>query len=248
MLDFLRRKIFRTDVSTTDIEIVAGPRLRQNWNLKWRRGGKAVLTVPATVLQAPPEITDAMRQWAELVIHKSRGLHAVEAKIVRGELEKNIRGWIEAHHAKDPRKRELASRLAARKLERLNAVGRHHNLAEILARVNSEYFEGRLKVRITWSRRWGGLSTQSTRRDAEGRSYPLITISRGYDHPSATAEIVGGVVYHECLHIVLPPSEANGRRVVHGRDFRRLEKEYRHYEMWRSWHRHMLPKILRHPL
>ena len=165
--------------------------------------------------------------------------------MVRKELERRIRAWIEEHHSRDPRKQMQASGLASRRLERLEAEGRHHNLAGILERINSEYFGGRLEAHITWSRRWGGLSTQSTQRDAEGNAYALITISRGYDHPSATAEIVGGVVYHECLHIALPPSEGNGRRIVHGREFRRREKEYRHYEIWRRWHREVLPKVIR---
>ncbi len=108
-----------------------------------------------------------------------------------------------------------------------------------------KYFGGVLQARITWSRRWGGLSTQSTQQDAAGRPYALITVSRGYDHPSATPEIVAGVVYHECLHIIVPPELRNGRRVVHGAEFRRREKQYRHYELWRQWHARMLPGILR---
>jgi glycine cleavage system aminomethyltransferase T len=37
----------------------------------------------------------------------------------------------------------------------------------------------------------------------------------------------------------------NGRRVVHGRDFKRLEKKYIFYEEWMDWHRKVLPLNLR---
>jgi hypothetical protein len=51
-------------------------------------------------------------------------------------------------------------------------------------------------------------------------------------------------VYHECLHIAVPPAIRDGRRVVHGREFRRREKEYRFYEEWRRWHAEKLPSII----
>jgi hypothetical protein len=114
--------------------------------------------------------------------------------------------------------------------------------------VLAEYFgaeSGIGTVRITWSKRWGGLSTQTSAHDERGTPYALLSISRGYDHPSATAEIVGGVVYHECLHVVVPPQEGTGRRIVHGREFRRREKEYRFYAAWRKWHAEKLPGIIR---
>jgi hypothetical protein len=53
------------------------------------------------------------------------------------------------------------------------------------------------------------------------------------------------VVHHECLHVVVPPQEGKGRRVVHGREFRRREKEYRFHDAWRKWHAEKLPGIIR---
>src|SRR5690606_24592863 len=126
----------------------------------------------------------------------------------RRALEKTLHAWIEAQYEVDPHARTLKRGRAARRLKRLNPVGRHHDLTAILAAVTAEYFADIPEVaqaRITWSARWGGLSTQSTAHDEHGRPYPLLSISRGYDHPSVTPEIVGGVVYHECLHIVIPP-------------------------------------------
>jgi hypothetical protein len=237
------------------VEVILVPRLRQGWRLEWRRGDArtsyARLRIPAAFLQAPDEVVRAMGEWARLVMASRGKVRSVQARPARQLLEKTIHAWLDQHASLDTRSRSLSRARAERRLDRLDPKGRHHDLDAILAAINVEYFAGALKARITWSRRWGGLSTQSHAKDAEGNPYNLITISRGYDSPLATADIVGGVVYHECLHIAVPPREVTetsanrGRRVVHGREFRRREREYRHYEAWRLWHAKVLPGIIR---
>jgi hypothetical protein len=240
-------------VSQGDIEIVPVPRLRQGWRLEWRRGDQARLRVPAAILTAPDEILGALAAWARLVMNsrgKAKSAAAQkERSAARQALEKTLHAWLDQHAARDPRTRTLARARAERRLDRLESQGKHHDLQAIFDAVNREYFAGALEARITWSKRWGGLSTQSHAKDAEGNRYNLITISRGYDSALASAEMVGGVVYHECLHIAVPPKEGpregEGRRVVHGREFRRREREYRFYEAWRLWHAKVLPGIVR---
>jgi hypothetical protein len=224
-----------------DIDVALAPRLRQGWRIEWKRGERARLRAPAAFLAAPDAVVGALGQWAALALER----RSPKRNAARKGLEKTLHAWLEAHAEGDARTRKLARGRAARRLDRLQPQGRHHDLEAILAAINREYFEGRLEARITWSRRWGGLSTQSHANDADGGRYALITISRGYDHPSATADIVGGVVYHECLHIAVPPREGGGRRVVHGREFRKREKEYRFYAEWRKWHAEQLPRIIR---
>ena len=53
------------------------------------------------------------------------------------------------------------------------------------------------------------------------------------------------MVYHECLHIVIPIEEKNGRRVVHGRIFRQRERRYIYFDEWNRWHKEVLPKNIR---
>jgi hypothetical protein len=227
-----------------DIALVPVPRLRQGWKLEWRRGAlspAARLRVPKLFTDAPDDILRMLAAWALLAMQRKSPARRGE----RLALEKNLHAWIAARHKDDGHTRKLVRRRAVRRLEKLNPKGKHHDLEAILAAVNTEYFDGALEARITWSARWGGLSTQTTAHDEHGKPYSLLTISRGYDHPSATTEIVGGVVYHECLHIVVPPKDREGRRVVHGREFRRREKEYRFYEEWRRWHAEKLPGIIR---
>lgn len=224
-----------------DVEIALVPRLRQGWRIEWKRGERARLRVPAAFLQAPDAVLGALGRWADIVLSRK----SPQRRAARKELEKTLHAWIESHAAGDARSQKLTRGRAARRLDRLQPQGRHHDLDAIFAAINAEYFGGALEAKLTWSRRWGGLSTQTHAKDADGKSYALITISRGYDHPSAGADIVGGVVYHECLHIAVPPDESGGRRVVHGREFRRREREYRFYEAWRKWHAEQLPRIIR---
>lgn len=240
-------------VNGSDVTLELAPRLRQGWHLSWRRGGGAVLRAPKTFGAAPEEILGALGAWARLAMLRKSPARTRE----RRALEKTLHAWLEQAHAADGHVLKLKRGRAARKLERLNPKGHHHDLEAILAAVVAEYFPDGpeaaavARARITWSARWGGLSTQSTAHDEQGRPYPLISISRGYDHATATPEIVGGVVYHECLHIVVPPQEVTetssnrGRRVVHGREFRRREKLYRYYDVWRKWHAEKLPGIIR---
>lgn len=224
--------------------LTIAPRLRQGWRMSWRRGGDATLSVPGVFRDASDEILHALAAWARLAMQRKSPARTAE----RRALEKRLHAWIEARHEVDPHASELKRRRAARRMARLNPQGQHHDLQKILAAITAEYFADHPEVaraRITWSSRWGGLSTQSMAQDEHGRPYPLISISRGYDHASATPEIVGGVVYHECLHVVIPPETRNGRRVVHGRLFRQRERLYRFYDVWRRWHAERLPGIIR---
>jgi hypothetical protein len=243
--DFVLAARWKNACAGLEVDLIPVPRLRQGWRLAWRRGltgqRAATLRVPKVFAEASDDILQALAAWTRLAMQRKSPVR----RAGRLALEKSLHAWIESRHKEDGHVRKLVDGRAIRRLARLHPKGRHHDLETILAAINTEYFGGALRARITWATRWGGLSTQTMAPDGEGGTYPLLSISRGYDHPSATAAIVGGVVYHECLHIAVPPGEKNGRRVVHGREFRRREKEYRHYEEWRVWHRDVLPRIIR---
>lgn len=132
------------------------------------------------------------------------------------------------------------------RLPPIKPKGIFYDLDKILLGINETCFENKLTCRITWSNRIGGLSFHSIRKDpATGESFHLISISRGYDAANCPEYAVAGVVYHECLHIVIPPETKNGRRVVHGKDFRRLERQYIYYDEWMKWHKQVLPINIR---
>jgi hypothetical protein len=224
------------------IAVVPKPRLHESWRVTWvRRGESLRLEIPAILAEAPRGTKLALLEWALLA--SRRGRKGKDERRRRAELESAIREALRAP-AVSPAGRRRAAR-DGRRLSRLNPKGEFHDLDSVFAAVNERYFGGALEARLTWSARLGGLSTHTLARDAEGRQYHLLTISRGYDDPEVTPEILGGVVYHECLHIAIPPRDAGGRRVVHGPDFRARERQYDHYEVWRAWHRDGLPRALR---
>ncbi|MCL4101846.1 hypothetical protein SAMN05720766_11420 [Fibrobacter sp. UWH9] len=132
------------------------------------------------------------------------------------------------------------------KLPPMKPKGKYHDLTNILSAINNTYFENKLTCRITWSNRVGGLSFHSVRKDpVTGEDFNLISISKGYDAANCPEYAVAGVVYHECLHIAIPPEVKNGRRIVHGRAFRKQERLYLYYAEWIKWHKEVLPKNIR---
>jgi hypothetical protein len=203
---------------------------------------------------APLSVKSALFDWA-MLLRKSGRKHGSEMKILKRKLEecvgnylKNPLTFLGRRMEPDSEKNQIIRSILkknARKFHSLKPQGKHHNLEDIFHRINREYFQGKLNARLTWSSRLGGLSTHTVEQDGEGNNYNLITVSQGYDFKDVPVEIVGGVVYHECLHIVIPPRITNGRRIVHGRDFRRREKAYRYYSEWAGWHRHELWKKLK---
>ncbi|MDQ3001381.1 MAG: hypothetical protein M3Y08_08985 [Fibrobacterota bacterium] len=230
------------------IRVEIRKRLWESWRVAWVRHTEELrMQVPAILEEAPVPVKEAVLEWALLVTRRGKRRDAA-LRTRRAELESLIRGHLRVQPSEGGGRSKTASlRLARnrRREARLEPKGAHHDLDASFREVNAQYFQGSLDAKLTWSARLGGLSTHSIAEDGQGKLYHLISISRGYDSAEVTPEILGGVVYHECLHIAIPPKRENGRRVVHGPDFRKREREYGFYELWRRWHRDGLPKALR---
>jgi hypothetical protein len=137
----------------------------------------------------------------------------------------------------------------------LSPVGAVLDLREIAADLNQRYFEGRLKVRITWGKAAGENAhpasncrrTRSASLQLGSYSYEdrLIRIHRVLDRPGVPRYVVESVVHHELLHADLPPVTRNGRRYFHTPEFRRRERHFRHFERADCWVRENLQLLLR---
>ena len=142
----------------------------------------------------------------------------------------------------------------ARRLS-LCPVGEVLDLREIAADLNQRYFEGRLKVRISWGKAAGENAhpasncrrTRTASLQLGSYSYEdrLIRIHRVLDRPSVPRYVVESVVYHELLHADLPPVTRRGRRYFHTPEFRRRERRFRHFERADCWVRDNLHQLLR---
>ncbi len=129
------------------------------------------------------------------------------------------------------------------------------DLREVAAELNQRHFEGRLKVRITWGKAAGENAhpanncrrTRTASLQLGSYSYEdrLIRIHRVLDRPTVPRYVVESVVYHELLHADLPPVTRNGRRYFHTPEFRRRERQFRHFERADCWVRENLQLLLR---
>lgn len=214
-------------------------RLRKGWRARFHRiTGRVDLTLPAYMEQETFHVVRSLIvDWARWA--SKRKTPSTRERI--RELEKKIWALTEQILVDSGLKG-----LGTQRIPPIRPQGRVHNLERVLEAVNQTYFKGELQCRITWSGRKGGLSFHTQRTDAlTHETVHVISISRGYDHENCPEYAVAGVVYHECLHIVIPPVIKNGRRVVHGRAFRQREKLYLFYDEWQKWHRTVLPKNVR---
>lgn len=152
----------------------------------------------------------------------------------------DIGRYIERHRERI--RRELRRPIA------LYTTGVHHDLAEIYAAVNRQYFADRVEAHITWGRD-PAKRKQRSRRSIKLGSYTsrdrLIRVHPALDASFVPRFFVEYIVYHEMLHHVLPPKLQSGRRELHGPAFKAREREFRHYDAALRWEREHLDRLLR---
>jgi hypothetical protein len=144
------------------------------------------------------------------------------------------------------RNRDLIRAVPERPQQKLTERGRVHDLGEIFARLNAERFGGTLEARIGWGRRGPGGRRRSIKMGVYLHDHKLIRIHPALDDARVPRYFVELVVFHEMLHQAVPPvSGRDGRRIVHGRDFRLRERAFPGYERARAWEKQNLHLLLR---
>jgi hypothetical protein len=115
--------------------------------------------------------------------------------------------------------------------------GRFHNLREIFASLNSEYFRGRITATISWGK---GKPQRTVKKRTLG-SYcgqtGTIRINPVLDKKNVPQYFIRYVVYHEMLHSILRGEKKNGRRSVHPPAFRKREQLFKDYSKAVLWER-----------
>lgn len=114
--------------------------------------------------------------------------------------------------------------------------GNVYNLQLIYDRLNQEYFNNQLNLKITW---FGKPFQRSRSRITFGLYHDplrLIKVNRLLDSPSFPDYLVSYVVYHEMLHHVCPAYfDAKGQHHIHGKEFKQREMQFRHYDLAQKW-------------
>lgn len=215
------------------LSVKLSTRLKRGWYLNIdRNSGNRTLTVPQYLQTAPSDIKNSLIQWSVLAQYSKRSNSAV--KVQRVSLENEIQTYI----------RNLAPEVYSSTLDttRLNqkTKGICFDLHEIFDGINESYFNNSVIASLRWGSPCSLTSYQTVRTAKNGKAVNLITIAGVYNHPDVPRFALDAVMYHEMLHIVIPPYIRNGRRVVHGPEFKRMERQYSYYKQWCEWERECL--------
>ena len=176
-------------------------------------------------LDAPREVVDALASFAG----SGRGMAAR-----RRQAGERIDAYVREHRA----------RIADPRPGRLDPRGRVHDLKTIFDRLNAMNFGGLVDARIGWGPNRGRGRRRTIKTGVYVQDARLIRIHPALDRPQVPEHYVAAVVFHEMLHQVIPIVEKNGRRVVHGPEFRRRERQYPEYERAKRWEEENLSFLL----
>lgn len=122
-----------------------------------------------------------------------------------------------------------------------SAAGRHVDLAAVCRSVNARFFGGQAPVvGVMWTPR------RSFRRLADCHPEAgIIRVSRLLDSPRVPPYYIEYLIYHELLHLVVPPVMRGGRRCFHHLAFQRLERRFPQYREAREYQEQMLLSLAR---
>jgi hypothetical protein len=179
-------------------------------------------------LEAPHEVVTALAAFAG----PRRG-----AAARRREAGSRIDAFVKRNRA----------RIAAPRADRLLARGRFHDLQEIYDRLNAAHFDGKIEARIGWGPVRPGRRRRTVKTGVYVQDARIIRIHPTLDRTQVPEFYVAAVVFHEMLHQAVPAREVNGRRIVHGAEFRRRERAYPDHARARAWEDRHLSLLLSSP-
>ncbi len=180
-------------------------------------------------LEAPGDVVSALAAFAG----PGRGGAAARRRRAGGRID----AFVRAHR----------TRISGPRLDRLQPRGRIHDLQAIFDQLNAEHFGGDIEARIGWGPVRLGRRRRTVKTGVYVQDARLIRIHPTLDRPEVPAYYVAAVVFHEMLHQAVPAREVNGRRVVHGADFRARERAYPDHARARAWEERNLSLLLSSP-
>ncbi|HSM92968.1 MAG TPA: hypothetical protein VLT47_08755 [Anaeromyxobacteraceae bacterium] len=193
-----------------------------------RRGPEVHYRIHHMFLDAPDEVVGALAAFA----HPGRG-----AAAPRRDAGHRIDAWVRRHR----------HRITAERAGPLQPRGRAHDLQEIFDRINAGTFGGAIEARIGWAPVRLGDRRRTVKTGVYLEDGRLIRIHPSLDRPEVPAFYVAFIVFHEMLHQAVPARVVNGRRVVHGPEFRRRERAWPDFARAHAWERANIRLLLSSP-
>lgn len=193
-----------------------------------RRGGEVHYRVHHMFLEAPTEVVGALAAFAG-------GARGAAAR--RRTASSRIDAYVRSHR----------TCIAAPRADRLQPLGRAHDLQTLFNRLNAAHFEGAIEARIGWGPVRAGRRRRTVKTGVYVQDARIIRIHPTLDRPEVPEFYVAAVVFHEMLHQAVPAREVNGRRIVHGADFRSCERAYPDHARAKAWEERNLSLLLSSP-
>jgi hypothetical protein len=117
----------------------------------------------------------------------------------------------------------------------LKVKGKVYNLKKIYDEVNQEYFDGKLKLSITWF----GTEKQPRTKLTLGMYFDpmkLIKINQILDSAEIPHYLISFIMYHEMLHHVCPGFvDKKGINQIHTREFKLHEEQFKYFNEAQNW-------------
>jgi hypothetical protein len=130
----------------------------------------------------------------------------------------------------------------------VRACGHYHDLHAIMSELNQLHFTPAVQARIGWARMGRAVGRRNKRRSIKLGSYrgrdPLIRVHPVLDAAWVPRFFVEYIVFHEMLHHVVGMPVENGRRSLHGPEFRARERLFPRYDEAIAWEQANLDRLL----
>lgn len=118
------------------------------------------------------------------------------------------------------------------------------DLREIFDRLNAEYFGGRVNAGIEWGRESKTPNRRSFRFGSYDSKRNLIRIHPRLNQKFVPLCVLELTVHHEMCHQACPPVKRGGQWQTHHPDFKKKEREYRHFKEATKWEKTHWAKLL----
>lgn len=225
---------------TAHVNVIFNNRLKRGWSVRISAfSGKRTLTIPSYFEEAPETVKTALLEWAFLPMTRRRKKPSATAQRKK-QLEHFIWEYVESSGNKSEKKLSIDP-------GDFQSKGLQYDLQEVFSSLNNVYFNGKLSSYIRWNKsNWRSYQTFFI--DKQGKRNSLISIARTYNRRDVPRFAIEGIVFHEILHIAVPPHKSGHRNVIHGREFKRAERQFPFFREWRKWEKEHLKSISRHEL
>jgi hypothetical protein len=215
-------------------------RMVRGWNVTLNRiTGKRTLIIPESLFQSPEPIKIALISWALLPLVNKKN----KSKELQND-RKKLENYVYQHLNEYGLLKPSISKLNREKLAD-KTTGNKYDLHDIFVSLNNLYFDNKIQAYLRWGTPGSTTSYQTIRRSKDGICWNLITIADIYNHPSIPQFAIESVMFHEMLHIAIPPYRKNGKNVIHGKEFKTAEKMFPLFEQWRAWENSDLRELLK---